>query len=174
MRVVGKNEPCPCGSGKKYKRCHGMSDVERAQLVDPDTLPKTKPGADMGALSGAMGGFDPNSMDPEQLKEVQKLISKMPKGQLRKLQGLMQRAMNGQDVMAELAQFESLLPGDFKNQLEAFSDDQMDFDEARKVLEEAVERGEVSREDADALLAGAPTKSEAPRGMKKLWSRFKK
>jgi preprotein translocase subunit SecA len=22
-RKVGRNEPCPCGSGKKYKRCHG-------------------------------------------------------------------------------------------------------------------------------------------------------
>jgi len=21
--VVGRNEPCPCGSGKKYKQCHG-------------------------------------------------------------------------------------------------------------------------------------------------------
>lgn len=21
---VGRNEPCPCGSGLKYKRCHGM------------------------------------------------------------------------------------------------------------------------------------------------------
>jgi SEC-C motif domain protein len=21
--AVGRNEPCPCGSGKKYKRCHG-------------------------------------------------------------------------------------------------------------------------------------------------------
>jgi preprotein translocase subunit SecA len=20
---VGRNDPCPCGSGKKYKRCHG-------------------------------------------------------------------------------------------------------------------------------------------------------
>ena len=24
-RKVGRNEPCPCGSGKKYKRCHGAS-----------------------------------------------------------------------------------------------------------------------------------------------------
>ena len=24
-RKVGRNEPCPCGSGKKYKRCHGSS-----------------------------------------------------------------------------------------------------------------------------------------------------
>jgi uncharacterized protein len=24
---VGRNDPCPCGSGKKYKRCHGAVDV---------------------------------------------------------------------------------------------------------------------------------------------------
>jgi preprotein translocase subunit SecA len=23
--VVGRNDPCPCGSGKKYKNCHGKS-----------------------------------------------------------------------------------------------------------------------------------------------------
>jgi tetratricopeptide (TPR) repeat protein len=23
--IVGRNEPCPCGSGKKYKKCHGVS-----------------------------------------------------------------------------------------------------------------------------------------------------
>jgi preprotein translocase subunit SecA len=22
-RKVGRNEPCPCGSGQKYKHCHG-------------------------------------------------------------------------------------------------------------------------------------------------------
>jgi preprotein translocase subunit SecA len=21
---IGRNEPCPCGSGKKYKACHGV------------------------------------------------------------------------------------------------------------------------------------------------------
>lgn len=25
MKVVGRNEPCPCGSGKKYKACHGAT-----------------------------------------------------------------------------------------------------------------------------------------------------
>jgi preprotein translocase subunit SecA len=24
---VGRNDPCPCGSGKKYKNCHGVNDV---------------------------------------------------------------------------------------------------------------------------------------------------
>ena len=25
-KKVGRNDPCPCGSGKKYKQCHGASD----------------------------------------------------------------------------------------------------------------------------------------------------
>jgi preprotein translocase subunit SecA len=24
-RKVGRNDPCPCGSGKKYKKCHGLT-----------------------------------------------------------------------------------------------------------------------------------------------------
>jgi preprotein translocase subunit SecA len=24
-KKVGRNDPCPCGSGKKYKKCHGKS-----------------------------------------------------------------------------------------------------------------------------------------------------
>jgi preprotein translocase subunit SecA len=26
--AVGRNEPCPCGSGKKFKHCHGMKEPE--------------------------------------------------------------------------------------------------------------------------------------------------
>ena len=28
IRFIGRNEPCPCGSGKKYKNCHGSSQKE--------------------------------------------------------------------------------------------------------------------------------------------------
>ena len=24
---VGRNDPCPCGSGKKYKKCHGATET---------------------------------------------------------------------------------------------------------------------------------------------------
>lgn len=24
-KIVGRNDPCPCGSGKKYKNCHGRN-----------------------------------------------------------------------------------------------------------------------------------------------------
>jgi preprotein translocase subunit SecA len=27
---VGRNDPCPCGSGKKYKKCHGKDEAESA------------------------------------------------------------------------------------------------------------------------------------------------
>jgi SEC-C motif-containing protein len=29
---VGRNEPCPCGSGKKYKHCHGRSSPSLCAL----------------------------------------------------------------------------------------------------------------------------------------------
>jgi preprotein translocase subunit SecA len=25
-RQIGRNDPCPCGSGKKYKHCHGANE----------------------------------------------------------------------------------------------------------------------------------------------------
>jgi uncharacterized protein YecA (UPF0149 family) len=25
MRDVGRNDPCPCGSGKKFKKCHASA-----------------------------------------------------------------------------------------------------------------------------------------------------
>ncbi len=39
--VVGRNEPCPCGSGRKYKQCHGALGPDSAAarstaLADPD------------------------------------------------------------------------------------------------------------------------------------------
>jgi uncharacterized protein YecA (UPF0149 family) len=25
VRDVGRNDPCPCGSGRKFKKCHGSA-----------------------------------------------------------------------------------------------------------------------------------------------------
>jgi preprotein translocase subunit SecA len=27
-KKVRPNDPCPCGSGKKYKKCHGANEVK--------------------------------------------------------------------------------------------------------------------------------------------------
>jgi len=29
MEKVGRNDPCPCGSGKKFKKCHGRQSGRR-------------------------------------------------------------------------------------------------------------------------------------------------
>src|SRR5260221_105432 len=33
---VGRNDPCPCGSGKKYKRCHGGSASQPAAMGEAE------------------------------------------------------------------------------------------------------------------------------------------
>ena len=101
---VPRNEPCPCGSGKKYKRCHGIDA--------PPVLTEKK-----GAQGGLPGGVDPNSFDPEMMAQFTKMISKLPKGQLNKLQSLMQKTMKGKDVSADAKDFEQGLPVELQQML---------------------------------------------------------
>jgi hypothetical protein len=37
MPNIGRNQPCPCGSGKKYKRCHGAYTAQKSHLHFPDS-----------------------------------------------------------------------------------------------------------------------------------------
>jgi hypothetical protein len=36
---IGRNDPCPCGSGKKYKKCHGDANYNAQEKVQPKTSP---------------------------------------------------------------------------------------------------------------------------------------
>jgi hypothetical protein len=36
-KQTGRNEPCPCGSGKKYKRCHGALRAPPKSILDPES-----------------------------------------------------------------------------------------------------------------------------------------
>jgi hypothetical protein len=42
---VGRNAPCPCGSGRKYKKCHGAVSVNRAVPATPSLKPRRGGGA---------------------------------------------------------------------------------------------------------------------------------
>jgi len=33
---IGRNEPCPCGSGRKFKKCHGAAPIQTS--AEPNTL----------------------------------------------------------------------------------------------------------------------------------------
>ncbi|EOV9223954.1 SEC-C metal-binding domain-containing protein, partial [Campylobacter upsaliensis] len=34
FKKVPRNAPCPCGSGKKFKECHGKSGPKRGAVAD--------------------------------------------------------------------------------------------------------------------------------------------
>lgn len=38
---VGRNDPCPCGSGKKFKHCHYLTMQKQRQTVAPDTVKRS-------------------------------------------------------------------------------------------------------------------------------------
>ncbi len=40
LTKIGRNAPCPCGSGKKYKRCCGAASQEPVALAPPETDPE--------------------------------------------------------------------------------------------------------------------------------------
>lgn len=33
-RKLGRNDPCPCNSGKKFKKCHGLPTLENEQSAE--------------------------------------------------------------------------------------------------------------------------------------------
>lgn len=55
---IGRNKPCPCGSGKKFKRCHGNLQAHYA----PDTLD--------------VGGLLRNSAAKERIRQTQQGLGK--------------------------------------------------------------------------------------------------
>jgi hypothetical protein len=48
LRNTGRNDECPCGSGRKYKKCHLGEDSEKERL----SLEKTAADAKKNAVAG--------------------------------------------------------------------------------------------------------------------------
>jgi hypothetical protein len=114
-------------------------------------------------------------MDPQFMREMSAQLQRLPKGQLQKLQAIMQRAMAGKDVSKEAAEWERGLPLSlqefFRNSpmVSQMMQSQMGQaaaapaetavpqteEEARKVIEEAVREGRLSAEEAKAVLEGS-------------------
>jgi len=55
VEKVGRNEPCPCGSGKKYKQCHLGQELEQAR--DPIGSQGPKVFAAIAAVGLASAGL---------------------------------------------------------------------------------------------------------------------
>src|SRR5205085_6354774 len=65
FRSVGRNDPCPCGSGKKFKKCClGKPEPELQAVAAPDD--RFYPGEEGGDADAAIPAYDPLvAPDPE-------------------------------------------------------------------------------------------------------------
>jgi len=73
MAKIGRNEPCPCGSGRKYKKCHGevasvppaaaMAALEECfrETDEIDEYPFERIGVKFAELTVDLATFDPVS-----------------------------------------------------------------------------------------------------------------
>ena len=143
VKEVARNEPCPCGSGKKYKRCHGV-----------DAAPKLGAPKALAEGGGLPQGFDPNSIDPQWLAQFSQMMNRLPKGQLNRMQALMQKAMSGKDISQESQGFEEQLPV-----------------ELQKMLLDSPWAGELKK--AQDAQAAAPVEPKEPSKLKKFFSKLK-
>lgn len=63
MVELGRNEPCHCGSGKKYKKCHLLKDEEKErkqlakQVIKPTGETEEKPKGGQPAGPAKKGGW---------------------------------------------------------------------------------------------------------------------
>jgi SEC-C motif len=57
---IGRNDPCPCGSGKKYKKCHGASIPPR-DGGDEMGVPANRPNAPKKGSGFATAPLDTES-----------------------------------------------------------------------------------------------------------------
>ncbi len=178
-KQMGRNEPCPCGSGKKYKRCHGVNAAPKL------SIPAGNLTGDAGAgVPGMPGGMpDMSGFDPQMMMQVSQSLQRLPKGQLQRLQGLMQRAMSGQDISREAQEFEQTLPTEFQEMLKGFAgagmpgmgapaaieqsaaapEGELTVEQAKEIVAKAAAEGKLSSEQADDLLA-VEKKPEAKKG----------
>lgn len=111
------------------------------------------------------GGFDPSQMDPAMMAQMSQMLQRLPRGQVQRMQSLMQKAMAGQDITREAAVLEKSLPPQFKEMMQgmmpaemagaapaADDTDSMSTTDARKIVEEAIASGKVSKEEGEKLL----------------------
>ncbi len=57
---IGRNDPCPCGSGKRFKQCHGRADLQ----------------ADPATIAAAMSPGDASPAPPDAQARVESLTSR--------------------------------------------------------------------------------------------------
>ena len=166
---VGRNDPCPCKSGKKFKRCHGLEQVAEWHGNVPAPAENQNAG---GAPAEAAPQFDPSKMDLNWLAEFSSAIQRLPKGQMARLQSLMQKAMAGKDVARELEEFQRTLPVSVQELLKNSPALDQQLDAAQVSGDQAAPATPLTDEQKQKLQEIQKNNQKA--GLSGLWNRFRK
>lgn len=168
LKNVGRNDPCPCGSGKKVKKCHGESTPWQGNT--PAAAASTEGGT---AGADAAPQFDPSKMDLNWLANFSSAIQRLPKGQLTRLQALMQKAMSGKDVGRELEEFQRTLPVNIQELLKNSPELNAQLDQASQASAAPSELPKELTADQKIKLQEIQKNNEKA-GLSRLWNRFRK
>ncbi len=86
---IGRNDPCHCGSGKKYKNCHMIKELPAKKKIKAKLLGDQKPTDLMGRTLGNMGQEPlpkkvsfPSRPEPEHEPLPPKEVEEIEKGPL--------------------------------------------------------------------------------------------
>lgn len=137
-----------------------------------------------GQRNGMPGGMDPFAgFNPEVMSQMMGAFQRLPKGQLQKMQALMQKAMRGKDITRESKEFERSLPKDFQEMFRSLATAQeamqqsqaraqvaeaeekkavasaaaqMTEEQARELVQKAAEQGKIAKTEAAKLLGAQP------------------
>jgi len=77
MKKVGRNDPCPCGSGKKFKKCCERKMLGKRFRVTKIEAPKT---AEQSPDDKSMSGFFQKNVTPVAPPKEEKSSSLKEKG----------------------------------------------------------------------------------------------
>jgi hypothetical protein len=73
MKNVGRNDPCPCGSGKKFKKCCEAKTQRKgltASRIDPVGAPQVQKAVGLTSLFHASTLAIPKKTTPEPQPEI--------------------------------------------------------------------------------------------------------
>ena len=68
MAKIGRNDPCACGSGKKYKKCCMASDETAARPAQPAAVPVRRP---------SLANYFQEHDEPDELTEASNAVVDM-------------------------------------------------------------------------------------------------
>jgi tetratricopeptide (TPR) repeat protein len=113
---IGRNDPCPCGSQKKYKNCHGATAAAAAPARPQQKSAPRRPSRPEAIAAAARLNQLARMMNSGQFAEAEAiartLLNSYPNhGQLWKALGT-SLALQGKDAIRELQRACQLLPAD--------------------------------------------------------------